>query len=602
MSTKSKPKYNIFQTVWWMIKSAWRDSRIVLFLCITTVALAMGLKLTQLFITPMVLARVEQAAPLSELLMTIIGFTLALLLLQGLSSYVQSNTQWGRINLRSVLIAKINYKTQTTSYPNVLNPQTQKLKEKAVGACRSNSAATEHIWNTLCTLSTNLVGFVIYLFMLSNISHVMILVIIATSVIGYLTSLRVNEWNHAHREEEGQYRKQIGYIGEKAEAVALAKDIRIFGLSDWLMDVQNSVLNLYLGFLTRRERMKLLTSITNVVMNFLRNSAAYYYLISLALQGELLPSEFLLYFNAVGTFTSWITGILKECTNLHKDCLDISTMREYLEQEEPFRFEGGIPIPKASAYELRLDNVSFRYPEADKDTIHNMNLTIHPGEKLAIVGLNGAGKTTLVKLLCGLFDPTEGRVLLNGQDIREFNRRDYYGLFSAVFQDFSILDITISETVTQSADHIDTVRVTDSLAKAGLTEAVAALPKGTETHIGREVYEDGVLLSGGQMQRLMLARALYKNGPLLFLDEPTAALDPIAEHDIYQKYNEMTTGKTSLFISHRLASTRFCDRILFLAHGAITEEGTHEELLAKNGAYAELFDIQSRYYQEGRDF
>lgn len=599
---KTKPKYNIFQNVGWMLVTTWKGSRIVLFLCLATVALAVGLKLTQLFIAPVILAKVEQTVPLSELFTTILSFTFLLLLLQGGSDYVRKNTQWGRINLRSILIAKINYKTQTCSYPHVLNPHTQKLKETAVNACKSNNSATEHIWDTLSSLSTNLLGFVIYLVMLSNISYLMILVIVVTSVISYLTSLRVNKWNHTHKEEEAQYRKQIGYIEQKAESVTLAKDIRIFGLADWLMDVQNSILNLYLCFLTRRERMILFGSITDVIMNFLRNGAAYYYLISLALQGELAASEFLLYFTAVGTFTSWITGILQECNNLHKDCLDISGMREYLELKEPFRFEGGMPIPKASLYELRLEQISFRYPEAEKDTIHHMNLTIYPGEKLAIVGLNGAGKTTLVKLLCGLFDPTEGRVLLNGVDIREFNRRDYYNLFSAVFQDFSVLDITIKETVAQSASNIDVQRVTECLDKAGLTEVVAALPQGIETHIGREVYQDGILLSGGQMQRLMLARALYKNGPLLFLDEPTAALDPIAENDIYQKYNEMTNGKTSLFISHRLASTRFCDRILFLANGTILEEGTHETLLAQNGAYAELFDIQSRYYQEGREF
>lgn len=599
---KTKPKYNVFQNVWWMICTVWKHIKIVLFLCIATVALDISLKLTQLFLAPMVLSRVEQAAPLFELLTTIGGFTLVLLILQGLSSYVQKNTQWGRLNLRCVLNNQINYKTQSTSYPNIMSPRVQKLKEKAVDACKNNSAATEQIWNTLSTLFTNLIGFVIYLIMLSHISLIMILVVIVTSIIAYFTSLRVNEWNYAHKEEEGQYRKQSRYIGEKAEAVTLAKDIRIFGLSGWLLDIQSSILNLYLAFLTRRERVKLLTSLTDVVMNFLRNGVAYYYLISLALQGDLTAPEFLLYFNAVGTFTSWITGILNECTKLHKESLDISTMREYLELSEPFCFSDGTPIPQAREYELRLENVSFCYPEADKATIHNMNLTLHPGEKLAIVGLNGAGKTTLVKLLCGLFDPTEGRVLLNGQDIRKFNRRDYYGLFSAVFQDFSLLDITIAETVAQSATQIDADRVKDCLEKAGLTEVIAALPNGIETHIGREVYTDGIFLSGGQMQRLMLARALYKNGPLLFLDEPTAALDPIAENDIYQKYNEMTAGKTSLFISHRLASTRFCDRILFLEHGVIREEGTHEELLTKNGAYAELFDIQSRYYQEGREF
>lgn len=248
---------------------------------------------------------------------------------------------------------------------------------------------------------------------------------------------------------------------------------------------------------------------------------------------------------------------------------------------------------------LTLENVTFRYPGTETNILENVNLTIHPGEKLAIVGLNGAGKTTLVKLLCGFYDPTEGRVLLNGQDIREFNRRQYYELFSAVFQNFSIMDTTVAEAVSQTAVGTDMGKVDLCLAKAGLKGAISKFPEGINTHIGRQVYLDGVMLSGGQTQRLMLARALYKDGPILVLDEPTAALDPIAENDIYMKYNEMTAGKTSVFISHRLASTRFCDRILFISDGGIAEEGTHEELIALNGAYAALFEVQSRYYREG---
>ena len=192
--------------------------------------------------------------------------------------------------------------------------------------------------------------------------------------------------------------------------------------------------------------------------------------------------------------------------------------------------------------------------------------------------------------------------MLNGKDIREFNRREYYGLFSAVFQEFSILDVTVAENIAQTKENIDYEMVTDCIEKAGLTQMIADLPQGLDTHVGREVFLDGVLFSGGQTQRLMLARALYKDGPILMLDEPTAALDPIAENDIYMKYNEMTSGKTSMFISHRLASTRFCDRIIFVADGHITEEGTHESLLALGGEYAKLFEVQSRYYQEGREF
>ena len=335
-------------------------------------------------------------------------------------------------------------------------------------------------------------------------------------------------------------------------------------------------------------------------MAFVRNGAAYAYLIALVINKGLSVSEFLLFFSAVGGFSSWVTGILKNLNTLHKQSLELSTVRECLEYPEPFKFEEGehITAEPDRRYELRLEDVSFRYPGAEKFTLEHINLTLHPGEKLAVVGLNGAGKTTLIKLMCGFYDPTEGRVTLDGKDIRDYNRRDYYTLFSAVFQTFSLLAGTIKANVAQREDDIDMARVKDCIAKAGLTEKIESLPDGYDTKLERTIYEDATMLSGGETQRLMLARALYKNAPFVMLDEPTAALDPIAEADMYNKYNDMTKGRSSVYISHRLASTRFCDRIILIADGGIKEEGTHDELMAKGGRYAELFGVQSKYYKE----
>ena len=214
-------------------------------------------------------------------------------------------------------------------------------------------------------------------------------------------------------------------------------------------------------------------------------------------------------------------------------------------------------------------------------------------------GLNGAGKTTLVKLICGFLDPTEGRVLLDGKDIRLYNRSDYYTLFAAVFQDFSLLAGSIAVNIAQSEIDIDMDRVKECIEKAGLRAKVESLTVGYETLLNREVYEDAIQLSGGETQRLMLARALYKDAPFIVLDEPTAALDPIAESELYHKYHNLTGNKSSIYISHRLASTRFCDRIIMIGEAGISEEGTHEQLLKAGGKYAELFEVQSRYYREG---
>ncbi|MBQ8835348.1 MAG: ABC transporter ATP-binding protein [Oscillospiraceae bacterium] len=601
MKETKKPKYNMWQNTGFMIRTAWQTRRSVLWMCLLIAVVSAGLTAAQMLISPAILNKVESAAPLGELVGTIALFSGVLLVLSGLKTYLDENSVWGRVAVRLVILRKLAGKIAGTAYPNTLDTEFIRAENQSLDACSRNSASTEQIWTTWADILTNVLGFLVYLGLLSGLNPVLACLVAATTAVGFFVNKYINEWGYRHREEERAYLTKMGYVKGVDTRRSAAKDIRIFGLRQWLDDVWFGALGLYRAFVERREKVYLWTSVVDLLLTLLRNGIAYVYLIHLTLTEGMSASEFLLYFSTVSGFTAWITGILEKFTQLHKESLELSMIREFLDWPEPFRFDEGEPLPKdmTIGYEIRLENVSFRYPKAEKDTLTNIDLTIRPGEKLAIVGLNGAGKTTLVKLVCGFLDPTEGRVLLNGQDIRTYNRRDYYALFSAVFQDFSMLEASVAENVAQTLDDIDEGKVWDCLDKAGLTEKVHSLPHGLETKLGREVYEDGVELSGGQTQRLMLARALYKDGPILTLDEPTAALDPIAENDIYQKYSEMTKGKTSLFISHRLASTRFCDRILFLEGGIIAEEGTHESLMARGGGYAKLFDVQSQYYKEG---
>lgn len=600
---KQEASFRFFPNVRRMLAFAWRQGRGVLGMGLLLALVSVALQLVELFIAPQILLQVELARPLSDLLKTIFAFSLLLFVLLGSKEYLSNRSQWGRIALRSKLVMGMNEKTNTTSYPNTLDADILKLRGKAYDAVSANSEPGEHVWTTLTTLLTNGLGFAVYLSLLTGLEPVLLLVVIGTTLASFLVSRHMDAWRYRNRSIEADLDKKFQYMEKQSSSIALAKDVRLFGLRPWLEELYDRLRLAQEAFLNKSARKVLVGHVVDVVLSLARNGLAYFYLLHLTLAQGLPASRFLLYFSAVSGFTNWMSGILNELSTLQKEDWALESVWDFLHLLEPFRFSGGIALPDLTrGAEIRLEGVSYQYPNSDTAILDQVSLTLHAGEKLAIVGLNGAGKTTLVKLIVGLLDPTQGRVLLNGIDIRRFNRQEYYGAFATVFQHFSVLDISVAENVAQVMEGADRDKVARCLDQAGLLEKVQSLPQGMDTKLGRTLWDDGTLLSGGETQRLMLARALYREAPLLVLDEPTAALDPLAENDLYLKYNEMTQGKTSIFVSHRLASTRFCDRILFIGDGGIAEEGSHEALLARGGRYAALYQVQSRYYQEGADF
>ncbi len=597
-----RPKYNMAQNSWYMIKLAWTSGeKKVIVLSLLSAFAAVMLNLINLYVSPAILSVVERKASAMELIVTIAVFAAALMIVSASSSYMNANIGYGRISVRFELIKLLNQKAATTSYPNLFDEKFKKLRTKALDVVNSNETASEAVWSTLTDLTANTIGFAFYVILMSSVQPLLLASILVTTVLSYLMSKHLNEWGYLHREEEAGHVAHLFYLDRCSGELTLAKDIRIFGLRSWIGELYDKSMAEYTAFHSRAEGVYIWAGAADLLLTFLRNGIAYAYLIGLVIGGGLSVSEFLLYFSAADGFTVWVSGILGGLHTLYKQSLDIAVVRECLEYPEPFQFEGGEHIEAETdrKYEIRLEQVSFRYPGADRDALTDISLTLRPGEKLAVVGLNGAGKTTLIRLICGFLDPTRGRVLLDGKDIRIYNRRDYYRMFSAVFQEFSLLAGTIAANVAQDKDGVDMERVRECVDKAGLRRKVESLKDGYETNLNREVFEDAILLSGGETQRLMLARALYKDAPFIVLDEPTAALDSIAESEMYQKYNEMTNGKSSIYISHRLASTRFCDRIILITDGGIGEEGTHEELLQAGGRYADLYEVQSKYYRDG---
>ena len=374
-----------------------------------------------------------------------------------------------------------------------------------------------------------------------------------------------------------------------------ADDIRI-GHLDHFLDVQfgkamEHFLPMYLDF----ARFSAITDGKNALLSLLSNFAAYLVIGARALYGVLPIGDVLLYAGSVTRAMSDLQTFLATGSEFDYINSYLSTYEDFIAQPS-MAYDGTLPIEKRDdgQYEFAFHDVSFSYPGTNIPVLEHVTLSFAVGEKTALVGRNGAGKTTLIKLLCRLYEPTSGYITLNGIDIRKYSYKEYTQAFSVVFQDFHLFSLPLDENIAAGTE-IDEAALQSSLAKVGLTECVQRLPQGTHTRL----YNNngaGVDLSGGEAQRTAIARALYKDAPFVILDEPTAALDPIAEAEIYKQFSQMTAGKTAVYISHRMSSCKFCDRIIVLDHGRIAEDGTHDTLLANHGIYANLYETQAQYY------
>lgn len=500
-------------------------------------------------------------------------------------------------------LMKLVYKSLHADYDNIESPAQQRLLIRATHAVNMYRQGVNLMYINYPLIVSTLVGIVLYSLTISFFDWRIIVVIVAMAVVSSLLEARSRKFRAKTMDEQYRIWGRFYYFYQQTTSVENGKDIRIYNMADWFRTGFNRLESRNWALAARQNCRKYAVNVSDALFVAVRDLLAYGILVTGVLNGSLSIAEFTLGLGVVRGLAEWFANLRFHISYLLEGNLMICEYRKMMDYPDKFLREEGMSVPdewRRQFPEVEFKNVSFRYEEGGEDVLKNLSFTIRRGEKIALVGHNGAGKTTLVKLLCGFYHPTKGEILIGGHSLENLNLNQYHDLLAAIFQDVNTIPVSIAGNVSGCAEEeTDMERVRACLRRAGLWKDVEALERKELTSFTQSFDPDGIQLSGGMMQKLMLARCLYKDAPMLVLDEPTAALDPIAESSMYEEYKAATQEKSALFISHRLASTKFCDRILFLENGRLIESGTHEELLERKGRYAEVFEVQSQYYREG---
>lgn len=599
--TKKKPYKTLPENIFWSFHKQLRYTPCVLFMYAVQTPVNIWLSWAAVWLPALVVAEATQRQPLSHAARTV-GLLMFGVMLGGLVKKLLFYIIQGKQGFYLYEITReLNHKSLSCFYQNYERKDMRDLFQRAKQATETWNGVqpVQDLPKQAWELLESLLCYCLFGVVISFVSPWLILLLTLAPTLNWFCVRAYQNWDYRNRDKRMDIDSRLGYITNKPRDPALAKDIRIYSMAGWITGLYHSLSAERCSLDRVRTWRHFLSHASELVVILLRDGTAYAILTAMVIRGEITVDKFVLCFSAVSSFAEWVGQILNSWNKLHGLSLALCDLREYLDYPEP---EGTISASLAdfltSPPEITFDHVSFRYDGAESDTLHDISFTIHPGEKLALVGLNGAGKTTLVKLLCGLYMPTGGEIYINGVPAASFIRNEYYRLFSPVFQDVRTAFFSLAETVSCRPEKETDFKLAEKCMRlAGLGGKIDSLPFGIRTRLDKQLNKDGTELSGGETNKLMLARALYKDAPVLVLDEPTAALDPIAENEIYLQYNEMSRHKSSLFISHRLASTRFCDRILYLKDGRITEEGTHDSLAAAHGEYSRLYEMQSCWYQ-----
>ncbi|MDU7548311.1 ABC transporter ATP-binding protein [Clostridium perfringens] len=594
----NKKKGTLLSNLKYIMGYAWSQDKVLFAQCGVYTILASIAPFIGIFLPKFLIDELLGQRRIEIILMTLIGFFL-------LSSVVNYSIAWLRCaysprvtKIRTDYITMISDKIMKMDFKNTEDPEVLNKIKSVMNAVMSNNTGVEGVYHTLLGLFGRLTAFVGYISIVLFLSPWILLFLIINVLISYALTMRVKKYEYSQKEKAADKDRRTFYVFDTMYDFAYGKDIRIYDLKNILIDKFKKFRGERIDISKDVQGKQLKVKIVDVILLVIRECVVYGYLIYNVLFTGMGIGDFTMYFSTINGFGDWMKGILDDLANIKAQNMYLDDMREFLEIKSENK-EKTRDIPIDSSYEIEFKNVSFKYPKTDKYIYKNLSLKIKKGQRLAIVGINGAGKTTFVKLLCRLYEPTSGEILINGVNIKDFSKEEYYKILSVVFQDIKTFAFTVAENVSlENLEDVDREKVLHCIEKAGVGDKINSLKKGIDTSLLKILDREGIELSGGENQKLALARALYKNGKIVILDEPTSALDAVAEYNIYKGFDELIGDKTAIYISHRLASTKFCDVIAFFENGEIVEYGTHEELLKKNGKYSDMFNIQAQYYKE----
>ena len=506
-----------------------------------------------------------------------------------------------------------NKKTLGLDYDNLENTEVRQLRRKIVESSRINFHGKQLLLMsvgrlvniTISAILALILGIEMFVLMFAS-GFSWLIILLACLIVGLVV---FNVW-YSFREKDkmGAVYRNVSQtmidenrIDEAMDCYNMGKDVRLYRQDKLIMKIKNYAFDLHKKAFRTMESKRYKINMPLTFTGILLEAIIYVFVCVYALLGTFGIGSIVKYVGFVETITGCITSYFAVFADIKYNTPFVEDYLAYFDIPQKM-YQGSLTVEKRddNEYYVEFKDVSFKYPGSEIYALRHVNMKFKVGEKLAVVGMNGSGKTTFIKLMCRLYDPTEGEILLNGVNIKKYDYDEYLAVFSVVFQDFKLFSFSLGENVASGADY-DVDKVMAALHQSGFGERLATMPEGIKTTLYKDFDENGIEVSGGEAQKIALARALYKDSPFIILDEPTAALDPIAEYEIYSKFNEIVGDKTAIYISHRLSSCRFCDKIAVFDNGQIVQRGSHDELVAdESGKYYELWHAQAQYYTESQ--